>query len=201
MYWKKANTYGIVAGMLVGAGTAIMLVMLSPNMTYPLAKIADEKKVLDGTPATPAVEAKPAQWSFSCELFADPECKKEVKAAPEKPAVPGALAKLEKAKADLATLTDDAAKAAKEKEIKGLEKSIKAAQEDLTKFNGQTTSMMGLEKPVFMLKNPGLISIPLGFLVTILVSLFTRDPRSDEMWDELYVRQNTGIGAEGAHDH
>ena len=201
MYWKKANTYGIVAGMLVGAGTAIMLVMLSPNMTYPLAKIADAKKVLDGTPATPAVEAKPAQWSFSCELFADPECKKEVKAAPEKPAVPGALAKLEKAKADLATLTDDAAKAAKEKEIKGLEKSIKAAQEDLTKFNGQTTSMMGLEKPVFMLKNPGLISIPLGFLVTILVSLFTRDPRSDEMWDELYVRQNTGIGAEGAHDH
>ena len=61
--------------------------------------------------------------------------------------------------------------------------------------------MMGLEKPWFQLKNPGLISIPLGFLVTILVSLFTRDPRSEEMWDELYVRQNTGIHAEGAHAH
>lgn len=136
-----------------------------------------------------------------CELFAGAECKKEVKAAAEKPAVPGAPAKLEKAKADLAALTDDAAKAAKEKEIKGLEKQIKAAEDDLKKFEGQTTSMMGLEKPVFQLKNPGLISIPLGFLVAILFSLFTRDPRSEAMWDELYVRQNTGIGAEGAHDH
>ena len=201
MYWRKANTYGIVSGMLVGAGTAILLVMLSPNMTYPLAKIADAKKVLDGTPVTAAKEASPAQWSFSCELFASADCKKEVKASPEKPAVPGALAKLEKAKADLATLTDETAKAAKTKEIAGLEKSIKAAQDDLKKFDGQTTSMMGLEKPVFMLKNPGLISIPLGFLVAILVSLFTRDRRADEMWDELYVRQNTGIGAEGAQDH
>ncbi|OQW99623.1 MAG: hypothetical protein BWK73_50140, partial [Thiothrix lacustris] len=69
------------------------------------------------------------------------------------------------------------------------------------KFEGQTTSMMGLEKPWFMLKNPGLLSIPIGFLVTILVSLFTRDRRSDEMWDELYVRQNTGINAEGAQAH
>ena len=52
-----------------------------------------------------------------------------------------------------------------------------------------------------MLKNPGLLSIPIGFLVTILLSLFTRDRRSDEMWDELYVRQNTGINAEGAQAH
>lgn len=201
LYWKKTNTYGVVSGMLIGAFSAIYLVMISPNMTYPLAKIADAKKVLEGTPATPAKEAAPAQWSFSCELFASPDCKKEVKASPEKPAVPGALAKLEKAKADLATAADDAAKAAKEKEIKGLEKAITAAEGDLKKFEGQTTSMMGLEKPSFQLKNPGLISIPLGFLVTILVSLFTRDRRSDEMWDELYVRQNTGINAEGAQAH
>ncbi|WML89220.1 cation acetate symporter [Thiothrix lacustris] len=201
LYWKKANTYGIVSGMLVGAGSAILLVMLSPNMTYPLAKIADAKKVLEGTPVTLAKEAAPAQWSFSCELFASPDCKKEVKASPEKPAVPGATEKLAKAQADLATLTDDAAKAAKTNEIAGLEKSITAAEGDLKKFEGQTTSMMGLEKPWFMLKNPGLISIILGFLVTILVSLFTRDRRADEMWDELYVRQNTGINAEGAQAH
>jgi len=59
----------------------------------------------------------------------------------------------------------------------------------------------GLEKPFFLLKNPGLISIPLGFLMVILGSLLTRDKRAEEMWDELYVRQNTGINAEAASAH
>ncbi|MDX9989697.1 sodium:solute symporter family transporter [Thiothrix unzii] len=201
LYWKKTNTYGIVSGMLIGASTAILLVMLSPNMTYPLAKIADANKVLQGEPAKPAVEASPAVGGFMCELFADADCKKAVKAAPEKPAKPGAVEKLAKAQAELATLTDEAAKTAKSKEIAGLEKAIKAAETDLKTFEGQTTSMAGLEKPWFLLKNPGLISIPLGFLVTILVSLFTRERRAEEMWDELYVRQNTGINAEGAQAH
>ncbi len=201
LYWKKANTWGIVTGMLVGAFSAIYLVMVSPNMTYPLAKIADANKVLEGEPATAAVEASPAQGGFMCELFASVECKKEVKASLAKDAKPGAPAKLEKANAELATLTDEAAITAKKKEIAGLEKSIKAAQDDLAKFEGQTVSMMGLEKPWFQLKNPGLISIPLGFLVTILLSLFTRDRRAEEMWNELYVRQNTGIHAEAAHAH
>jgi cation/acetate symporter len=187
--------------MLVGAGTAIMLVMVSPNMTYPLAKVADAKKVLDGTPAAAAVEAAPAQGGFMCELFAGANCKKAVKAAAEAPAKPGAREKLAKAEADLPTITDETAKAAKEKEIAGLKTTISKAEADLKKFEGKTTSMMGLEKPWFQLRNPGLISIPLGFLVTILLSLITRDRRSDEMWDELYVRQNTGIGAEAAQAH
>ena len=201
LYWKKANSYGVVAGMLTGAATAILLVMLSPNMTYPKAVMADAKKLLEGEPAKPAVEASPAQGGSMCELFAMEGCKKEVKASAEKPAVPPAAEKLAKAKADLETITDEKAKVAKTKEIAGLEKAIAKAETDLKTFEGQTTSMMGLEKPWFQLKNPGLISIPLGFLVTILVSLFTRDPRSEEMWDELYVRQNTGIHAEGAHAH
>lgn len=136
-----------------------------------------------------------------CELFAMEGCKKEVKASAEKPAVPPVAEKIAKAQADLASITDEKEKAAKEKAIAGLEKSKAKAEEDLKKFEGQTTSMMGLEKPWFLLKNPGLISIPLGFLVTILLSLFTRDRRSEELWDELYVRQNTGIGAEAAHAH
>lgn len=201
LYWKKANSYGVVAGMLTGAATAILLVMLSPNMTYPKAVMADAKKLLEGEPAKPAVEASPAQGGFMCELFAGEGCKKAVAASAEKPAVPPAAEKLAKAKADLETITDEKAKVAKTKEIAGLEKAIAKAETDLKTFEGQTTSMMGLEKPWFQLKNPGLISIPLGFLVTILVSLFTRDPRSEEMWDELYVRQNTGIHAEGAHAH
>jgi len=87
------------------------------------------------------------------------------------------------------------------KDIAATEKAKAKAEGDLKKFEGQTTSMMGLEKPYFLLKNPGLISIPLGFLVVILGSLLFRDKRSEEMWDELYVRQNTGIHAEGASAH
>jgi cation/acetate symporter len=60
---------------------------------------------------------------------------------------------------------------------------------------------MGLDKPFFLLKNPGLISIPLGFLCVILGSLLFRDERSEAMWDELYVRQHTGIQAEPAAAH
>ena len=35
LYWKRCNTGGIVAGMIVGTLTAIGLVLVSPNMTYP----------------------------------------------------------------------------------------------------------------------------------------------------------------------
>jgi cation/acetate symporter len=55
---------------------------------------------------------------------------------------------------------------------------------------------MGFEKPLFRLKNPGIISIPLGFLMVILFSLLTRDKRAEDLWEELYVRQNTGLHVE-----
>src|SRR5512139_1925758 len=76
LYWKRANTYGIVLGMLVGAISAIALVLVSPNMTYPKAAVKDAKKVLEGEaaqPAKPAVAAVPAS-SFACELFALQGC-------------------------------------------------------------------------------------------------------------------------------
>ena len=57
------------------------------------------------------------------------------------------------------------------KDIAATREGHKKAEDDLKKFEGQTTSMMGLEKPFFLLKNPGLISIPLGFLMVILGSL------------------------------
>jgi len=206
LYWKKTNTYGIVAGMLVGSITAIALVMLSPNMTYPQAVIKDAKKVLEGEPAQPAKEAKPAvaASSFTCELFALQGCVKSEPAKPASPAKdakPGAPEKLAKLQAKLPTLTDAKEIETAKKDVAKLEKDIKKAQDDLKKFEGQTASMVGLEKPWFLLKNPGLISIPLGFLCVIVFSLLFRDKRSEEMWDELYVRQNTGIHAEGATAH
>jgi cation/acetate symporter len=220
LYWKRCNTYGVMAGMIVGALTAIGLVMISPNITYPKAVIAGANKVLNGEPAVPAKDAQPAvaRSSFMCELFAMDGCVLAKAAQPatvEKPAKPGAAEKLAKLnekvaglEASLSTITDQAAKTAAEadlakakKDIAATEKAKVKAETDLKTFEGQTTSIAGLEKPYFLLKNPGLISIPLGFLMVILFSLITRDKRSEEMWDELYVRQNTGINAEAATAH
>jgi cation/acetate symporter len=154
-----------------------------------------------------------------CELFALEGCSPSqlAKAAsPEKPVKPGAAEKLAKLNEKLLSLqalvvtsaSDPAAlKLAQEdmikvkKDIAATEKAKLKAEDDMKKFDGQTTSIMGLEKPWFLLKNPGLISIPMGFLMVILGSLFTRDKRAEEMWDELYVRQNTGINAEAASAH
>jgi cation/acetate symporter len=82
-----------------------------------------------------------------------------------------------------------------------LDKAIKKAQDDLAKVEGRDTSIMGLEKPIFTLKNPGIISIPLGFLAVLLGSLLFRDKRSEEMWPEVYARQNTGILVSKAASH
>jgi cation/acetate symporter len=159
LFWKRCNTGGIVLGMIVGTLTAIGLVMVSPNLTYPKAVKAAAQKVVDGAPArmTPISEA---------------------------------------------LASGDAAKVAKaEKDKAALEKAVAAAKANLEKFKGDDTSIMGLEKPLFELRNPGLISIPLGFLAVILGSLLYRDKRSEDMWDELYVRQTTGILAAKATAH
>ncbi len=62
-------------------------------------------------------------------------------------------------------------------------------------------SILGLDKPIMTLKNPGIISIPLGFIAAILGTLLFPSRRSEEMFDEVYVRQNTGIGMAKAIDH
>jgi cation/acetate symporter len=159
LYWKRCNTGGIMAGMVIGTLTAIGLVLVSPNMTYPKAIKAAAQKVVDGAPAR-------------LTAFND------------------------------ALASGDAARIARaQKDKAGLEKAVAAAQANLEKFKNDNTSLVGLEEPLFGLKNPGLISIPLGFLAVILGSLLYRDKRAEEMWDELYVRQNTGILAAKAHAH
>ncbi len=47
LFWKRCNTGGIVLGMIVGTLTAIGLVLVSPNMTYPLAIKAAQQKIVD----------------------------------------------------------------------------------------------------------------------------------------------------------
>jgi cation/acetate symporter len=53
-------------------------------------------------------------------------------------------------------------------------------------------------EPLFPLENPGIVSIPLGFLAAWLGTIMSREPASEAMYEELRVRALTGLGAEEA---
>ncbi len=159
LYWKRCNTTGVVAGMIVGTVAAVGLTLVSPNLTYPKAVRAASHKVLDAEAGKRAGIA-----------------------------------------ADLASGDADAASKAAKTDA-ALDKAVAKAKADMAKVEGQETSFMGLEKPLFELKNPGLFSIPLGFLAVLLGSLLRRDKRSEDMWDEVYARQNTGLLVSKAQGH
>jgi cation/acetate symporter len=83
-----------------------------------------------------------------------------------------------------------------EKDLKALDK----ARADFAKNDGGT-SMVGLKAPIFPLRNPGIVSAPLGLIAAILGALLFRDKRAEEMFDEVEVRQITGLGISKASDH
>jgi len=56
-------------------------------------------------------------------------------------------------------------------------------------------------QPWYPYENVGIVSVPLGFLAAILATLFSKEPSSEETFDELLVRANTGLGAERATAH
>ncbi len=56
-------------------------------------------------------------------------------------------------------------------------------------------------KAWFPLENPGILSIPLGFIGAIIGTLISREPSSQDKFNELLVRSNTGLGAEKATAH
>jgi cation/acetate symporter len=159
LYWKRCNTGGIVAGMIIGTVAAVGLTLVSPNLSYPTAIKAAAHKVLDGEAAKrTAAEA----------LLAD---------------------------------ADALVVAKGHKDIATLDKAVKGAKADVAKWGDATTSFMGLTKPLIELKNPGIISIPLGFLAVIFGSLLYRDKRAEDMWEEVYARQTTGMLASKATQH
>ena len=159
LYWKRCNTTGVVAGMVIGTVAAVGLTLVSPNLTYPTLVRAGAHKVLDGE-AAKRVAIETARAGGEAAVMA---------------------------KAD--------------KESAALDKAVAKAKADMAKVEGQQSSFVGLEKPLIEMKNPGLFSIPLGFLAVILGSLLGRDKRSEDMWDEVYVRQNTGILLSKATSH
>lgn len=52
------------------------------------------------------------------------------------------------------------------------------------------------ERALFPLNNPAIVSLPLSVLAAILVTFATRDKPSEDMFNQLRVRSNTGLGAE-----
>jgi cation/acetate symporter len=160
LYWKGCNTGGVVAGLVIGTLTAIALVLVSPNMTYPLAVRAAQQKIVDASAAETA-----------------------------------------RLNTQLAAAPDPAAQDRIRKDIAASEKARQAAQGAISALGGAATNMVGLEKPLYPLKNPGLASIPIGFLAVFLFSLLYRDERALAMWDELHVRANTGMGRSAAAAH
>ena len=83
-----------------------------------------------------------------------------------------------------------------EKELKTLAK----ARADYAS-NKDGKSLLGLDAPFFPLKNPGIVSVPVGFLAAIFGTLLFRNRKEEEMFYEIYVRQNTGLGVEEASEH
>ncbi|MDD5176702.1 MAG: cation acetate symporter [Sterolibacterium sp.] len=188
LFWKRCNTGGIVLGMIVGTVTAIGLVMVSPNLTYPMAVKAAQEKIIK------ASDEKLVKLNADLAAATAPA---PVPAAPSDPAAAAAAPVATVAAAPTPIIDVNKTKA----EIAKAEKAKKGAQDKIASFGNDTTSIMGLEKPWFELRNPGLYSIPLGFLAVILGSLLYKDKRAEDMWDELYVRQNTGILAAKAVAH
>ena len=130
---------------------AIGMVLVSPNMSYPLqqkaaalaraAALDDRIRAEEGKPASAAAQV--TQWRQEADA----------------------------ARATAAAIPDDA------------------------------TSLVGLRQPLITLRNPGLVSIPAGFLLVIVMSLLFPSRHSQSLWKELAVRRETGLGVAKAIAH
>ena len=54
---------------------------------------------------------------------------------------------------------------------------------------------------IFPLTNPGIVSIPLGFLAAVIGTLLRREPSAEAKFTEFKVRAHTGLGAEKGGGH
>lgn len=131
LYWRRCNTAGVVAGIVGGTLLSIVMVLVSPSMTYPLQQRAVLETQLNNLVA--------------------------------------------KNQADEASLQVRHA----------LEAQIQAIPDN-------ATSVVGLKAPLISLSNPGIVSIPAGFLLVIIFSLLVRDERAERLWKELAVRRELG---------
>ena len=69
-------------------------------------------------------------------------------------------------------------------------------------MSGLPTSMFpGSDFAIFPLNNPGIISIPLGFLLGFIGAITSKEPAAEDRYTELEVRALTGAGSEKAVQH
>jgi cation/acetate symporter len=95
---------------------------------------------------------------------------------------------LEKQQAEGVTLTD--------KQQAELQKAKQSYEK-----NKDGTSLLGLDKPLFPLRVPAIVCIPAGLIAAIVFALLFPSKREEDGFDELYVRQTTGIGVSTAASH
>ncbi len=152
LYWRRCSTAGVIAGLLGGMVLSIGLVLVSPNMSYPL----QQKQV--------------------------------------------ALAAAAKSQAKI-ELIDKGALVATATEREQLLSDVTKQQATASLIPDSATSLIGLREPWVQLRNPGLISIPLGFALVILFSLLFPSQLSLSRWVEFSVRRETGLGVAQAAQH
>ena len=80
-------------------------------------------------------------------------------------------------------------------------KDREAAQLVLNSVPSGGRSMVGLTRPLIELRNPGIVSIPIGFLLIFVFSLLYPSRYSQSRWVELCVRRETGLGVAEASSH
>jgi cation/acetate symporter len=96
--------------------------------------------------------------------------------------------------------------------VAGIEKALKAAditpelkatkEAELTAAKAEVdVKKAGVKPAPFKMKNPGVFSMGLAFLLGILVSLMKREKTAEDMFESEKVRTYVGIGAEGANKH
>src|SRR5690606_10834939 len=69
-------------------------------------------------------------------------------------------------------------------------------------FSGSETAMItSIDIVLWPLNNPGIVSIPLGFILGWLGTITSRTPESPQLAAEMEVRSLTGFGAEKAVEH
>lgn len=152
LYWKRCSTAGVLAGVIGGTLLAIILVLISPNMTYPLQ---------------------------------------------QKTAAIANITALDKRIAEAGRHTETTTP----EDINKLQAEKEAATALVTSIPNDATSLVGLKAPLISLRNPGIISIPVGFLLVIIFSLLFSDKHALARWEELTVRRETGIGIDKAIAH
>lgn len=152
LYWKKCSTAGVVAGVVGGTLLSIGLVLVSPNMTYPLMQKEAAMATASG------LDNKIAQ-------------------------------------AQQGTLT------ASPEQLTEWQKTSATAKETAAAIPDHATSMLGLEKPWIQLRNPGVISIPIGFILVVLFSLLFPSKYSQSVWKEFSVRRESGLGVHQPVNH